>query len=55
MEQAKTSKDKAVDPTKDPLILREFEAYGDSHLPTEISFFSISQLQNLTVVYFGNQ
>ena len=55
MEQAKTTKDKTVDSTKDPLILREFEADGNSHLPTERSSFSMSQLQNLAVVYFDNQ
>ena len=55
MEQAKTTKDKTVDSTKDSLILREFEADGNSHLPTERSSFSMSQLKNLTVVYFENQ
>ena len=34
MEQAKTIRDKTVDSTKDPLILREFEADGNYHLPT---------------------
>ena len=55
MEQAKTNKDKTVDSTKDPLILREFEADRNSHLPTERSYFSISQSQNHAVVYFDNQ
>ena len=55
MEQAKTTKDKTVDSTKDPLILREFEADGNYHLQTERSSFSMSQLQNLAVVYFDNK
>ena len=55
MEQAKTTKDKTVDSTKEPLILREFEDYVNYHLPTEKTSFSISQLQNLAVVYFDNQ
>ena len=55
MEQAKTNKDKTVDSRKDPLFLMEFEADINSHVPTERSSFYISQLQNLTVVYFGNQ
>ena len=55
MEQAKTTKYKTVDSTKEPLILREFEADGNSHLPTERSSFSMSRLQNLAVVYFDNQ
>ena len=54
MEQAKKTKDKTVDSTKDPLILREFEADGNSHLPTERSSLPMSQLQNLAVVYFDN-
>ena len=54
-EQAKTTKDKTVDFTKDPLILREFEADGNYHLPTERSSFCMSQLQNLAVAYFENQ
>ena len=49
MKQAKTNKDKTVDSTKTHLILREFEADGNSHLPTERSSFSMSQLQNLAV------
>ena len=55
MEQAKTTKDKIVYSTKDPFILREFEADGNSHLPTQRRSFSMSQLQNLTVMYFENQ
>ena len=55
MEQEKTTKDITVDSTKHPLIVREFEADGNSHLPTERSSFSMSQLQNLAVVYFENQ
>ena len=55
MEQAKTTKGKKVHSTKDPLILREFEADGTAHLPTQRSFFSMSQLQNLSMVYFDNQ
>ena len=54
-EQAKTAKEKTVEYTKDPLILREFEDDGNSHLPTERSYCSVSQLQNLAVVYFDNQ
>ena len=54
-EQAKTAKEKTVEYTKDPLILGEFEDDGNSHLPTERSSFSVSQLQNLAVVYFDNQ
>ena len=37
------------------MLLREFETDGDSHLPTERSSFSMSQLQKLDVVYFDNQ
>ena len=55
MDQAKTTRDKKVDSTKKILILREFEADGNFHLPTERTSFSISQLQNLAVVYFENQ
>ena len=55
IEQAKTTKDKTVNSTKEPLILREFEADGNSHFPTERSSFSMSQLQNLAVVDFDNQ
>ena len=55
MEQAKTTKDKTVDSTKDSLILREFWADGNSHLPTERSSFSMSHVQNVAVVYFDNQ
>ena len=55
MEQAKTNKDKTVDSRKDPLFLMEFEADINSHVPIERSSFYMSQLQNLTVVYFGNQ
>ena len=55
MKQAKKIKDKTVDSTKDPLILRESEADGNSYLPTERSSFSMSQLQNLAVVHFDNQ
>ena len=47
MERAKT--------TKDPLILREFEADRNYQPSTERSSFSMSQLQNLAVVYFDNQ
>ena len=50
MEQAKTTKDKTVDSKKGPF---DFEADGKSHLPIE-RFFSMSQLQNLAVVYFDN-
>ena len=35
MEQAKTTKDKTVYPTKEPLILREFKADGNSLLEGE--------------------
>ena len=55
MKQAKTTKDKTVDSTKDTFILREFEADGNYHLPTERSSFSMYQLRNLAVVYFDNQ
>ena len=55
MEQAKTTNCKTVDSIEDPLILSEFEADGNSHLPTERRSFSMSQLQNLDVVYFDNQ
>ena len=55
MKQAKTTKDKTVDSTKAPFILRGFEADGNSYLPIERIFFSVSQLQNLAVVYFDNQ
>ena len=55
MEQEKTTKDITVDSTKHPLIVREFEADGNSNLPTERTSFSMSQLQNLAVVYFYNQ
>ena len=55
MEQAKITKDKTGDSIKDPLILREFGADENSHLPTERSSFSMPQLQNHAVVYFDNQ
>ena len=47
MEQAKTA--------KDPFILREFEADGNSHPSTDRSSFFMSQLQNLAMVCFENQ
>ena len=37
------------------MILREFEADGNYHLPTERISFPLSQLQNVAVVYFDNQ
>ena len=41
--------------TQDPLVLREYEADGNYHLPTERSSFSMFHLQKLNVVYFDNQ
>ena len=35
MEQAQTTKEKTGDSTKEPLILRECGADGNSHMPTE--------------------
>ena len=55
MEQAQTTKEKTGDSTKEPLILRECGADGNSRMPTERGSFSMSQLQNLAAVYFDNQ
>ena len=33
----------------------EFEAEGNSHLSTNRSYFSMYQLQNISMVYFDNQ
>ena len=55
MKQAKITKDKTIDSTKDPLISREFEADGNSHFPTQRRSLFMSQLQNLAVIDFDNQ